>query len=259
MRVPGARLPPATSPLTCASDGRFGLGRRGGAPGFAWRVDRCGVRRRRPSGVVDGEGNKLTQLHLRPLGGVAAGGELRVLLSRGSGWMIPASGVGRCCSSGGGCPGSLVLCWLAAPALCVFGEFGAAGPVLGLRSVGDRLPSRLRQAGATAKVWNLLFCGDYPRPMRRNPTSVPVRWGGTYVRPTKPWMAMQEEGFVLGDSSRRRATGRQMDAASQGSSGVFVFSVRFVVHRWLGLWSVSVFVCVRCACLWLCAGSLYCV
>lgn len=38
--MPDSLPPPATSSLACASDGQFGLGWRGAAPGFAWRVDR---------------------------------------------------------------------------------------------------------------------------------------------------------------------------------------------------------------------------
>jgi hypothetical protein len=110
----------------------------------------------------------------------------------------------------------------AAAATVAMAGVGAAGPVLGSVDVVVCRLSPLRRAGVKAKVRNLLLCGECPRPMRRNPTSVPVRWDGTYMRPTKPWMAMQKEGSSCGGSSRRRAPGRRW---TRRLWGAVVFSV----------------------------------
>jgi hypothetical protein len=135
------------------------------------------------------------------------------------------------------------------PAAEVATGTGAAGPVLGTGLAVVRRPSRLRRAGAKAKVWILPFCGDLPRPMCRNRTSVLARRGGTYMRPPKP-LNGDAEGRCLQwrlELRRRAAAWVCWSWRARVLAVDLVCSMGFVVYRMQCLWPlVSVLgVCTR--------------
>lgn len=140
------------------------------------------------------------------------------------------------------------------------------------RSIGDRSGDGFGLLGPVLGIWmavvvDLRGSGEL-EPRRRygaffSVGIVPGRCAGT-----RPWfpsggagpicglqshLAMQKEDFSHGSSYRWRAAG-WMDAASLELGPVF--SESFAVFGLQGLWSVSVFVCLRGACM--CLGLVLC-